>query len=451
MNRTLSKQELNHVFEHIQLVMDIDFFRKEIAYGEIKDSSIEFFASNKNLEVKEVEGVPILFASDEDKIYSVTNDGYLIFYHDLLKSAFYLLSGYDEQFVNKGRDHWNRVTYEGSIQQRMGIMNRPLVNEYFDLILKGINEYLAFHKKPVLVKRKLFDSFGFLLSHDIDVIDKYGWPHLGYKIKELFGLVRSEHSFVKLLKATFVSAFQFINPWRSNPYWNFDDLMMLEKKCHIKASYYFLAFDEKGGSRYRFQEKRLVNLFAQLSNANHEIGIHGTTDTSTDSDQLKKEIAELEESSNIKVVGGRQHRLWLEGTKTFGIHQAAGLKYDSSFGFAEHEGFRNSFCLPLKPYDFERKEAIDCWQFPLMAMDVTLFSYRKLSPKQIKSSIQSIIAEVEKHNGIFTLLWHNSFFDETLYPGVRQTYEELLQLMDDHRATGITGKELVSKLEENQP
>ena len=297
--------------------MSIAAIRTELSYGDKEKSDISFSASDKDLSIKEVDGIPLLFASDENIIYSITKEGRLIFHHDFLKSAFYLLSGYDEAFVNQGRDPWGRVKYECTIQHRLDIMHRPLVNEYFELIFNGVNEYLAIHKTPLLVKRKLFDSFGFLLSHDIDVIDKYGWPHLGFKIKELIGLVRSEHSFLKLLKATIVSAFQFLNPRRSNPYWNFDALMKLEKKHQINASYYFLSFDMKGGSRYRFQEKRLVNLFAQLSDANHEIGIHGTTSTVKDAKRLKEEITHLEHASEAKVVGGRQHRLWLDETKTF--------------------------------------------------------------------------------------------------------------------------------------
>ncbi|SNT36043.1 hypothetical protein SAMN05421640_3538 [Ekhidna lutea] len=449
MNRSLNEHELAYVFQHLELVMDTSILKDHFIYGESSDhtNKIIFIPNTEKLDVSTINELPVLFGSTESDIFSLDEHGNLIFHHDLLKSSFYLLSCYDECYVNTKRDPWGRVMFDGSIQKQIGIIDRPIVNEYFEFIFNGINAFLSHHNKPKITKRKLFETFGLLLSHDIDVIDKYGWPHLGYKIKELLGLVKSEHSFLSLLKSTITSAFHFINPWRPNPYWNFEYLHNIESRHNIKASYYFLDKDNTGGSRYSFDEKRLVSLFKKLKNHKHEIGIHGTTKTANDSDMLVDEISRLMDSSKVDISGGRQHRLWLDPLKTFKIHEQSGLKYDSSFGFAEREGFRNSFCLPFKPYDFENQRAIDVWQFPLMVMDVTLFSYRKLdAPNEALTSIEKLLHEVEKHNGIITLLWHNSFFDETLYPKVTTTYEQILKLIEDHKAEGITGKEVLSKL-----
>lgn len=450
MNRLLNEPEINYVLSHLDLMMDTEVLRECFLYQKAVDvrNQIIFIPHTGNLSITDIDSLPVLFSAKDKPIYSMDENGNLLFHHDLLKSAFYLLSGYDEQFVNTERDHWGRVEYEGSIQKELNIINRPIVNEYFDLILDGINVFLKYHGKSTLTKKKIFDSFGFLLSHDIDVIDKYGWPHLGYKIKELFGLVTSKHSKFSVLKATLQSALQFVNPRRANPYWNFDYLLNLERKHGIKASYYFLAENKEGGSRYAFNEKRLRKLFNQLKEEEHEVGIHGTTQTSRDREVLSKEIYSLEENANISISGGRQHRLWLDIPATILNHEKAGLKYDSSYGFAEHEGFRNSFCFPFKPYDFENQRSIDVWEFPLMAMDVTLFSYRDLDRDAILNSIQTMLGEVKKHNGIFTLLWHNSFFDETLYPGVIEIYETILASISDQQPLALTGKKLVELLDE---
>lgn len=449
MNRSLNEHEISYVLYHLNLAADLGDLEDRIQYVEsvTGENRVIFIAHSGSLTVQSLADLPILFPSNHKSFYSIDARGNLIFHHDLLKSAFYLLSGYDEQFVNKKRDHWGRVTYEGSIQQRLNIIDRPLVNEYFDIIIEGINEYLLHHDKDPIAKRTLFSTFGFLLSHDIDVIDKFGWPHLGFKLKELAGLAKTEHTKKQIFKATFQSAVQFINPWRSNPYWNFEYLLEVEKKHEIKAAYYFLDKDRDGGSKYDFTDSRLLHLFNQLSEAGHEIGIHGTSKTIDNEQVLKDQKVLLEKNANITVYGGRQHRLLLDIPKTFRNHAAAGLRYDSTIGFAEREGFRNSFCLPFKPYDFENQKAIEIWQFPLVAMDVTLFSHRKLSNAQILETIDTLMNQVEKHHGIFTLLWHNSFFDETLYPGVTKTYERILDLISTRHAKGITGKELVKKLE----
>ncbi len=450
MEQPLNEYELNYVFEHMDLMMDTNVWRDQFCYSEVSESKNQIIVipNHGDLSEKMIDDLPVLFATDEKNIYSIDKKGNLVFYHDLLKSAFYLLSSYDEQFVNRSRDHWGRVSYHTSIQKRLGIIHRPVVNEYFDLILEGVNAFMKHHKRPPLVRSKFFKSFGFLLSHDIDVIDKYGWNHLGYKIKELLGVVKSEHNKWKILKVTAKSALQFLNPWRSNPYWNFPYLLNLEQGHKIRSSYYFLAKDQEGGSHYNFDEKRLVQLFKKLKGYKHEIGIHGTTQTVNNRNKLSKEVDDLEKAAGVKIYGGRQHRLWLDYPNTFKNHSAIGLRYDSSFGFAEMEGFRNSFCLPFKPYDFENRQAIDLWQLPLVTMDVTLFSYRLLSADDAFSIIEKLLDEVKKHNGIFTLLWHNSFFDEILYPGITNIYESILELIVKETPNSISGKKLVELLEE---
>ncbi|WP_462248259.1 polysaccharide deacetylase family protein [Ekhidna sp.] len=452
MERPLNEHELNYILYHLKMVMDIDAI--DIAYcyseGSKMKNSIVFRPHSKGLTISYLDDLPILFSSNKDAAYSIDENENLIFNHDLLKSAFYLLSGYHEHFENSERDHWGRVKYNSSIQSQLEIIRRPIVNEYFDLIFEGINTLLLKQGRKAMVKKKLFNSFGFLLSHDIDLIDKYGWPHLGFKIKELLGLSKSTYSKWRIFKATIESLFQFVNPWRSNPYWNFEYLLKQEQLNNIGASYYFLDMDKIGGSKYTFDESRMLNLYQQLKEANHEIGIHGTNKSFKNKKNLVEEIRRLEAASNIKVEGGRQHRLWIDLSLTFKIHQEAGLCYDSSYGFAEHEGFRNSFCLPFKPYDFKEQRALEVWQFPLISMDTTLYGYRKLNSGQVVDSITTILKEVEKHNGIFTLLWHNSFFDETLNPGVTCTYEQILKLISNMKAESYTGSGLIKHLKNNE-
>lgn len=450
MNRPLNKNEIEFLLFHLNMFMDIKVLGEVLQYTD--DAHGKFHnkviipSHKKGLSPATIEGIPILFASMKAGFYSIDENANLVFHHDLLKSAFYLLSGYHEHYENQERDKWGRVKYEGSIQQQLGIIHRPVVNEYFQVLLKGINAFLKHHGQPTIHQKKLFQSFGFLLSHDIDVIDKYGWPHLGYKIKELTGLAKSTHTKKQLLRATITSFFQFIHPYRKNPYWNFSFLIDLEKKHHIKASYYFLSPDKKGGSRYQLNESRLMELYQHLQKENHEIGIHGTTQTMGNPNLLKSEIKKLEDAAGVKVAGGRQHRLFLDLKKTFKIHADIGLKYDSSYGFAEHEGFRNSFCLPFKPYDFEKQKMVDIWQFPLMVMDVTLFNYRKMNNEAALEAVNLLISEVKKHHGIFTLLWHNSFFDEELYPGITSTYEKILFTISKEQPRSITGKSLLDLL-----
>ena len=53
--------------------------------------------------------------------------------------------------------------------------------------------------------------------------------------------------------------------------------------------------------------------------------------------------------------------------------EEAGLKLDTSLGFTEQWGFRNSYGLPFMPYDQERERVLKIVEAPLHVMDRTFY------------------------------------------------------------------------------
>ena len=140
------------------------------------------------------------------------------------------------------------------------------------------------------------------------------------------------------------------------------------------------------------------------------------------------------------------HRLTFDLPTTAILQKRAGLLYDNTLLFAEHEGFRNSFCLPFKLYDFAEDRMIDHWMIPLNVMDSTLFNYRKLDFAEAFSSVMKIIDEIKYFNGTFSLLWHNGYFDEAKSrPGLRDFYIKTLQAISDQGPSKITEDMLLSE------
>ncbi len=87
--------------------------------------------------------------------------------------------------------------------------------------------------------------------------------------------------------------------------------------------------------------------------------------------------------------------------------------YDSTLGFAEHYGFRNSYCLPFRPFDFRTGQAHDFLEIPLNVMDTTLHHprYLQLAPEEILPALLPMFREIERFGGVATVLWHNENFD----------------------------------------
>lgn len=456
LNEAQIEYVLYHLNHHVKTLSAIRerfvFVPDQSASEAVHSGKIIFRLSPQPLDhdqVLKVGEIPVLFPlSDNKTFYEIDAKGNLIFQHDILKSIFYLLSGYQEYANQSSKDALSRFSFTDSIQFKLGCTAKPVVNYYFQSIVEGLEKFSAQQQIP-FQRNKLFQNFGFQLSHDIDVVDFYTYNYVGYKIKELLGLRKSKLSFgvnfnllmKGLLKYAGISK-------RDNPHWNFDYLLELENKHQLKSIFFFLDQGVKNSDgNYSFEEKRMIDLFSKLKEEGCEIGLHGTVLSITNAEIMKESLKRLETASGISVKGIRQHRLLWKHPETAKIQQRIGFHYDSTLGFAAHEGFRNSYCYPFKLYDFEENKLIDMWEVPLMVMDGTLFSYQRYSVEKSFTACESLLDEVKKFGGIFTVLWHNSFFDEDTYPGVTKFYEKLLQRISEKKPENMLGLELSKRMD----
>lgn len=413
---------------------------------------IVFLLSKEDLRfeaIDEMEGLPILFpVSQQKELYFTDGNNNLIFCHDILKSAFYLLSGYQEYQNKDSHDALDRFSFLDSIQYKLRFANKPIVNYYFEIIVRAIHLY-AEKNNLVVSQRRFFNTFGFILSHDIDYVDLYTKNYFLYKVKEVLGIRQSKLSTWTNFKLGLIGFLKYSNIIkRNNPYWNFDFMREVERDNNFRSIFYFL---DKGilhsDAYYSFDEHRMVYLFEYLRKENCEIGLHGTVESISNREKMRSSIDKLQQASNVTIAGVRQHRLLWRHPETALIQESLGLKYDTTLGFAAHEGFRNSYCHPFRIYNFEEDRMMGLWEFPLNVMDVTLFAYQKYTCKDAFDKTLNVMHEVQKFGGVFSLLWHNSFFDEDLYPGVTKFYTELLKSIALAKPENILGVELVDRMD----
>lgn len=450
MNDFLSKNKIDYVIYHLIHSLKLsEAIKSYFFYNLIPNSycnhtnKIIFDLSSKTFEldkVKWINNIPVLYPiSEKNSFYSIEKNN-LVFHHDILKSAFYLLSGYQE-LNPEYTDKFNRFPYDLSIQKKLGITKKPIVNYYFEIIKQGIKEFCEINsiENHIIEKEP---SFKFFLSHDIDVVDTYNINDLIYYLKVFLGITKSSLSFKLRFKKLIEYLFNFLFT-RKNPNWDFEFLRQIEKKYNIRSAFYFLPQGVKHqDAYYSFSESRLVNLFKKLKKDNCEVGIHGSIKSSTNFDVLESNISDLEKYSNQKIVGMRQHRLLYDMNITPKIHEKSNLLYDTTLGFAEHEGFRNSYCHPFKLYNFQEDRPYNTWEIPLNVMDATLFKYRELNRNQAMDSVKEIIKEIKEFNGIFTLLWHNGNFNEVSNPGIKTFYIQLLEYIYKSNAISVLGNDI---------
>jgi hypothetical protein len=119
-------------------------------------------------------------------------------------------------------------------------------------------------------------------------------------------------------------------------------------------------------------------------------------------------------------MGIRQHNLNLDVPKTWEYQLSAGLKYDTTLGFKDTIGFRWGTSFPFFPNTGE--EPLPLLEIPLIIMDICLES-----SKTKESDCLQIADEVERYQGVLTLLWHPPIFNTLEYPDARDIYINLNQ------------------------
>lgn len=451
----LNKAQIEYVLSHLNNHIDLNETVKNSFvflkyHDKISDYSnkIIFLLSDKDIDLNEIVSInqiPVLFPVAGEMNSFRKEDGNIIVHHDYIKSAFFLLSGYQE-YVNNEKDSLGRFSYMSSVQEKLKITDKPIVNYYFVEIIKAIEEFCLMHNIKT-GKKKEFNTFAFLLTHDIDRISYYNMNTLLYSLKLLFGFKKSENSRIYLLKEVINVGLHIVNIFdKRDPYWNFEFLSANEKELGITSTYFFLPRDQKHvDSYYNFTDKKIRNLIAFLKNKGNEVGLHGTVASSESIDSLKVIIKDFKSATGLSIFGIRQHKLMWHHPLTAINHGKVGIIYDATLGFADHEGFRNSYCHPFKLFDFENNRMLPTWEIPLNVMDTTLLHYRHLSNEALIESVSEIVKEIKKFNGVFTLLWHNSSLYENAKPGITKLYYDLLNKILAEQPEIYSGLEIIEK------
>jgi len=456
MDSYLSNNKIEYIIFHLNMtflitkeIRDDFLFLKEKQIPDTKGSRIIFPMSGQKLEKGKIiveNDIPVLFPVFDQKGFYHFEGNNLVFHHDLLKSSFYLLSGYQE-LEPEHLDSMGRFAHNLSIQSLLGLTHKPIVNYYFQVIAEGIKEYCNLNNIRY-EKRNCFRNFCFFLTHDVDSVDTYTIYEVIYRFKQAFKLAKPSFPVWKSFRVAFLFLINYLNFLnRKNPHWDFPFLREVEKKNDFRSVFFFLPKNRlHHDAYYSFKEKRIKKLFDYINREACEIGLHGTVNSSESFAEMSKIYNLIEEYSPQSVYGIRQHRLLFNIKNTPGIFEQVGFLYDTSLCFAEHEGFRNSFCLPFKFYDHRNDRMLDTWEIPLVVMDATLFYYRNYSTNKAMAIIQKLLKEVMKFNGVFTLLWHNGFFDEQLYPGIKKFYLEVMEVIKEKQPENLLGHEIIGRV-----
>jgi hypothetical protein len=380
------------LFHRYNLVIIASSFFDERVYGTP--------LSMPALPLKEIQGVPLLFGEAETGWHGDT----LVVYADIIASAYFLLTRYEEIRRRDVRDEHGRFPGKESLPYRAGFIHRPVVDEYGKLLRRWLREAGAPLTEPAPGVRKIW------LTHDIDA---------PFYCRSLRNAVRETtkgnglRSALRLLK----------RPLEQDPYYTFPWLMEQDGKV-IDAigkkrgnALYFL----KTGGRsaqdkpcYSLRTPDGTALLALLRSGQAVLGLHSSYDAGKNPLLIGKERALLEKTGRQKIRHNRHHYLAGREPEDFILLARAGITDDFTMGYPDVAGFRLGTARPVRWINPANKQVSALILHPLTMMDVTLSEakYMNLSYDQALDYCLGLIDRVEQAGGELVMLWHNDTVSE---------------------------------------
>lgn len=238
--------------------------------------------------------------------------------------------------------------------------------------------------------------FAVCLTHDIDAIYPTRREMLNGSIRSL---MKGD------MKSGFTLPMALLNKsW--NPLWNFKETMAVEEKYGAQSTFFFMATRRDPDDKvYRIDD--LKGEMGNILDRGWDIGLHGGYYAYDSLGSILDEKRSLERALGKKVTGYRNHFLRFKVPDTWRLLEKAGFEYDSTLGYADHIGFRNSMCHPFRPYDLTEGRWLGVTEIPLVVMADTLFNYMMLDYGRSWDAIRTLVDAVEKNRGVMTILWHN--------------------------------------------
>lgn len=366
--------------------------------------------------IKCINGIPILYG--ENRIDY--RDGNAYIYADLIASAYFMLSGYEES-VNVTRDDWNRFRGNYSVAEQNGFLKRPVVDEYrilLEEILRTVGIDVPYRKKEI---EKIY------LTHDVD----HPWRIYNVKSMVLSLGVR----LIKYHKWDMEPLKNWLGIYKNDVFMeaiNYFEKMdkqlidLLGDKC---ISIFFILSNErkqKDTNTYINNSKIKKILFALKKNG-FKIGLHGSPLSSKEFRELEKEKNKLQSITGQSVDCIRNHCL-LPREYSDDDLLILGLTEDFTCGYADLAGFRIGTSRTVRYIDPVKKKLTQLLLHPLIIMDGTLDDerYMNMNYEQALSYVQELINKIRDVNGELNLLWHNHTCvkEGNLYH--RKLYKEVL-------------------------
>jgi len=396
------------------------------AFGEAFFRDTQPYPAAPNWREWQGQQLPFFFDGAPEKPLLLFLENKAVISVDLVSAAFYLLSGWQEYFSTE-RDRHGRFPYAASVQQKYGFVALPVVNYYFD-VLRAAVEHVS--GQPLRPRRwgSQKAAFAAFISHDVDnLYSAWKAPAKAALQQRQFG------RFGKLL-------WQHLS--QRDAWDNLEAVAAAVAQYGAESTFFLLPVKgpaTNGTPNADYKMTPGSSFWQRLPKLECTLELHGSIGTATNAQML------IDEDENmLDALGLRFHYLSWDPICTPTVVEESRFLFDSTLGFAEHFGFRHSYCLPFYPFNFKHGRAANFLEIPLNVMDTTLHhpNYLQLAPDEMLPTLAPVFAEIKRFGGVASVLWHNENFDPANTKNGPRQFHELMAHLQREGATFRTGREI---------
>lgn len=380
-------------------------------------------AAEPHLPLSSWRGVPLLFGEDREEW---TDDGKtLIIYADIIASAYYLLSRYEEMYRRGERDKHGRFPGRLSLPMRAGFIDRPIVDEYAEQLRQIIREHKLLGTGVQLEDRpQTFRKIN--LTHDIDQ---------PYEYRGIRSFVRATLTERRPLFEAIRLCFGAASQDKYNTFAAFlkanQHLQVSTSKGLTDTILFLKPFSKHPLDRptYNLRSPYMRSLLTQARQIGVKFGLHCSYASGLDPELISNERLYLQRQLRQNIHCSRHHFLSQREPEDLHILYASGIRHDYTMGYADVCGFRLGTCRPVKFINPNTRSLTELLLHPLTMMDVTLArpDYMALDYDEALTYAKSLIDRTARHNGELNLLWHNEQFAPEVHPWLGKLYLTLLE------------------------
>lgn len=352
--------------------------------------------SMPKLPLAELQGVPILFGEPVLEWVEKT----LVVHADIIASAYFLLTRYEEIRRRNVRDAHGRFPGKESLPYRAGFLQRPVVDEYGRLLRDWLRQGGVDIEEFEPRIRKVW------LTHDIDQ---------PFFCQTFRSLARES-----MKGCGFMKAWRFYSgPLDEDPYYTYPWLVrhadilkrdLGDGRCEV-------VFFVKAGGRsqedkphYLLWTKDMRALFNGLKKGHCHFGLHSSFDAGKDPARIAEEKATLEKYIGRPIRYNRHHFLASREPEDLDWLERFGFTDDFTMGYADVAGFRLGTARPVRWINPENRRLSSLLLHPLTVMDRTLMDprYMDLNRGEAFDLCSDLIRKTKRANGELVWLWHNN-------------------------------------------